>query len=122
MINESISIKMYENLRLNDNYHIIDSKDTDTYNCIAWSLGYTDKTIWPVKDDIRWIWPNDIPYNTSRESFLELYRREGFIICDNPYHLNQFYDVVALYMKKYINVFHITHAAKLISNNGYWSS
>jgi hypothetical protein len=54
MINESISIKMYENIRLNDNYFIIDPKEIDKYNCIAWSLGYTDITIWPVKDDNDW--------------------------------------------------------------------
>jgi hypothetical protein len=43
-------------------------------------------------------------------------------VCDNPYHLDKFYDVVALYMKRYINDFVVTHAAKKIDITGYWSS
>jgi len=49
-INESIKLSDYPNIKIGVNFNIIDKEDNYNYNCIAYSLGSTNHTIYPKKD------------------------------------------------------------------------
>jgi hypothetical protein len=92
---------------------IITSKQTSNYNCIAWAFGDETKWYWP--DDISF-WPSGIPNEPTIQSFIELFKLQGYENCDNG-NLESGYVKVAIYTKNNKP----SHAAKQLSN-GFWSS
>jgi len=119
-INESIKLSDYPNIKIGVNFNIIDSNDNYDYNCIAYSLGSKNDTIYPRKGK-RWIWAFEIDKDESKNlhisNFLEFYKLFGYTFCRNgSYEPN--YDKVALYT---YNATYFVHAA-IQKDNKWWIS
>jgi hypothetical protein len=98
--------------RLTDEFEVIRPNST-SYNCIAWSLGYTD----------RWIWPAQNGGQVYFSDFDDLYTRHGFKKATTmSFDKSAKYDKVVLYAKANDwNILEPTHAAKQQSD-GSWTS
>jgi hypothetical protein len=83
---------------------VVGGKDR-MYNCISWSLGITD----------RWVWPG-YNYESSIKSFHRLFKDQGFHICDGGTFLPGV-EKVCLYTKENDP----THAARQF-NHDLWTS
>jgi type VI secretion system secreted protein VgrG len=92
--------------RLGNNYEVL-RNGTSSYNCIAWSLGITNK----------WIWPG-----TSLPAFDKLNNDHGFHrISGLDYKVEAGVDKVVLYGKKKDGKTVVTHQARQMSD-GTWTS
>ena len=100
--------------RLNNNLFECTSPNTTSYNCVAWSVGITDK--W-ISDDYSYTWPSGIPKGFGLESYIEYFSIHGYEKCDNG-SLEVGYKKIALYAD---NNNEFTHVA-LQKEDGTWTS
>jgi type VI secretion system secreted protein VgrG len=93
--------------RLGRSYALL-APSTRTYNCIAWSLGITD----------RWVWPG-----ANVSDFDGLYGRQGYRRLGNlNYRTQPGVDKLVLYAKRKADgSWECTHAARQMAN-GTWTS
>ncbi len=90
------------------------SPKTANYNCIAWACGDDTKWYWPENN---YFWPDDIPFNTELESFIQLFKKIGYEQCRNE-DLEEEFEKIAIYTD--INNEPQHAARQLIS--GLWTS
>ena len=101
--------KMFPNLKAGE-YKISSPKDK-RYNCIAFTVGDTDK--WWDPDSLgNYYWPSNIP----REYTIRAFKYMGYSECNNT-KLEKSFEKVALFIKSGFP----THTAKQI-NSGQWVS
>lgn len=99
---------------LTNNNHSVVSPITDNYNCIAWSIGVTDRWMWPKNPDA--FWPSIVTEADELEALIQLYLDKGYEKCESS-ELEKGYGKVAIYVKEYGP----THAA-LQLESGQWTS
>jgi hypothetical protein len=93
--------------RLGNNYDYV-GPATKKYNCIAWSLGITNKWVWPAGD--------------SLQDFDKLYEKQGFHrISKFDYRKQDGVEKIVLYGKKKDQSIICTHAARQMSD-GQWTN
>lgn len=85
------------------------------YNCIAWSINYKLRNIWP-DDDFQLGWPQKIDRKPTVENFVKFYEMMGFQLCPNA-KVELEYDKIALYKTAQ----GVEHAARQCAD-GQWSS
>ena len=89
------------------------SEATQTYNCIAWALGLSDRWWWPSN---RATWHPDVVRENTIDAFTTMFSKFGYLPCDAEYQEMG---------KEKIALFCLdgkpTHAARLLQN-GYWTS
>jgi len=85
--------------------------EDNIFNCISYTLDIYDDWMWTNEK----IWPSDIPRNLKLESFIMLYKKYGYIKCDD-YNYEKGYTKIVLYCKNNIP----THAA--VQHNNKWKS
>src|SRR5437588_290819 len=90
------------------------SEPTSSYNCIAWVLDRSDIWIDPTEE---YDWPEDVERGYTTGSFIELFKKYGFEICDGAT-LESGYLKIAIY---HDNLNHFHHVAKQLSS-GKWTS
>ena len=102
---------------ITDGYSIA-SPQTETYNCIAWAAGQTDRWWWPgPPGPPHSYWPPDIPWDASADCFALAFGTLGYEPCqDDSYEAG--YEKVALYADTGGGV---THMARQIPT-GLWTS
>lgn len=119
-INESIKLSDYPNIKIGENFNIIDSSDNYDYNCIAYSLGSKNDLIYPINSD-DWIWSfsisNDNSKNLNIGNFLEFYKLFGYNLCRNSSYEPDF-NKIALYT---YNATYFVHAA-IQKDDKWWIS
>lgn len=101
--------------KIKDAGYKVTSSESIDYNCIAWTIGRDDIWIWP---NPRFFWPEDIKCDNRLSSFVELYQKFGYSIC-NYDKLEIGYEKIAIYVNPDTNG--VTHAAKQIKS-GKWTS
>lgn len=99
--------------KLDAQNHRITSDETPRYNCVAWA----------ANDSSRWwdhapgyYWPDGLPRDESVDAYVDLFRRLGFELCDDPEHESGF-EKIAVYGK----AGKFSHAARLLES-GNWTS
>ncbi len=105
---------------LKDSNFQISSPRDETYNCIAWACIKNDIWYWPdpnvkILDGV--YWPDEIPLDTSADSFIKLYNKHGYEKCDS-WKFEDKFSKVAIYQKAGGGV---SHAARQLFN-GLWTS
>lgn len=96
----------------NNKNFIIKSPVDKNYNCIACAYGLNTCRMWPNK--LGFYWPNNVSKTEDIKSFIELFEKIGYIICeDGSYEEN--YEKVGLYELNNKP----THAARQINQN-WW--
>lgn len=101
----------------------INSKVDVRYNCIAWSLFYSDRWVWPPStftdlDGVLHFWPKEVPMTSELQAFIELYKEDGYEECKDSNH-EEGYRKIAIYSNTLTGV--CTHAAREL-RNGTWVS
>ena len=94
---------------------LVTSIATGDYNCIAWALHDTTRFYWTGPAEF-FYWPDDLSREESIESFVHLFRQQGFEICPNALKERGF-TKIALFAKEGVP----THAARQLPN-GLWTS
>lgn len=107
-INRNSLIEIFPDLNTDSNFKILSNKD-NTYNCIAWAMGYTDRWIDPFPLVGHW-WPDNTTKDLSPESLIEAFESEHFELTDDC-SFEEDYEKVVLYKKG--NQW--THAAKIVA-------
>lgn len=96
--------------------HKVTSHPTETYNCIAWAFGRSDKWWWP-DDHPDCYWPIDCSGMTEAEAFDALFVQDGWTITvDESFSEDRV--KIALFVD---GSGAPTHASRLISE-GVWTS
>lgn len=106
-------VRDFPNLR--DTAFEITHPASESYNCIAWSIGECRTNYWPFRQ-YNLYWPRRIPFELSLNAFTQFYRIEGFELCDSS-NLEKDWEKVALYA---LNGFP-THAVRQLPT-GRWTS
>lgn len=112
-------IAVFKKLETDSHFEITSPKD-DGYNCIAWAMGFNDRWVDHIIDQLskkKW-WPNGVKRGKSPLNLVEAFKAVGFEPCDDD-NTEEGYDKVALYMDKYTGRW--THAAKVLSPEEYHS-
>jgi len=99
--------------RLNDSEFDVRSDATDEYNCIAWAAGVNNDWLDPT---LGCSWPDSLPRNYVTKTFLMLYQKLGYVLCEDG-RLEKGYEKVALYERNGL----CKHAARQLPN-GLWTS
>lgn len=94
---------------------VITSLATGNYNCIAWALEDTTHFYWTGPEDF-FYWESDLPREETIDSFIQLFKKFGYEICENALKERGF-TKIALFAKDNIP----THAARQLPN-GLWTS
>jgi hypothetical protein len=84
------------------------------YNCIAWTLGITDRWWWPRNPDM--YWPSACPDEETIPAFQAVFSFFGYKPCEDG-QLESGYEKIALYAKGNKP----THTARQL-RNGRWTS
>jgi hypothetical protein len=95
------------------------TSEPDCFNCIAFAIGDTNHWWWPSDDAdplSRNYWPNDVPDDTLISTFILVFSKHGFVVCDSSSY-EPGYTKVALYAIGN----NVQHAA-LQQHNGKWKS
>ena len=101
--------------RLRGSGYKLTSKDTPSYNCIAWAAGDNRRWWWPLNPD--GFWPDGVPRTVTMNAFVQAYETVGFVPCRDS-RLDRGFEKIALYadadgVPK--------HAARQLPN-GKWTS
>jgi hypothetical protein len=72
----------------------VESEPTDSYNCIAWAVGVTDRWWWPVEEEDSY-WPLE-PEAASLEAFTRAFATRGYEPCPDDL-LEGAFEKVAIY-------------------------
>ena len=94
--------------------HSKESPMSEDYNCIAWACELNDRQLWPGSEDQEW--PSDLPQEDTPETFIALFEREGYQLCNGP-ELEDGFLKIAIYTKDS----DATHAARQLGS-GRWTS
>jgi len=103
-----------------DNYKVT-SKRSKKYNCIAWSMGKTNKWWEAIKGKGKYRgyhWPDGIPKDGSAKALVKLYERWGYTTCGKDTTLEVRIEKVAIYCDSNGDY---THGARQLKN-GHWTS
>lgn len=91
---DSVILELYcPNLRKTE--YRVTSPQSNSYNCIAWAAGFTDRPWWPI-DRTPYYWPIE-PRIESLDSFTRVFQSLGYEVCDNG-ELEDNYEKVAIYI------------------------
>lgn len=100
----------------------VTSPEDTLYNCVAWSLGITDRWLQPMTDMgpvSPWaIWPDLAARGTAIETFVKMYRGEGFIKATGK-KLEAGFDKIVLYWNDATGEF--LHVARQHQDGTWWS-
>ena len=109
-----------------EEYSVVEG--TSNYNCIAWSLQLTDCWLWPVPkehratfDSVRYDWPADLLVDTKLSTFIELYKKKKYEICDDGC-LESGYRKICIYGKNEAEVTHASRQLVACKDEGKWTS
>ena len=94
---------------------VVTSLATGNYNCIAWALENTSHFYWPGPEAF-FYWEFDLLREETIDSFVQLFARYGYEICENALKEKGF-TKIALFTKDNVP----THAARQLPN-GLWTS
>lgn len=92
------------------------SADDQTYNCIAWAYGISDKWFWP-DNNLYSYWPPTVPNEENVSAFIQLFGEVGYEECQDG-DTEPGYEKIAIYTDA--NGIP-THAARQLPN-GRWTS
>lgn len=92
----------------------VTSPEDPGYNCVAWAFEDTSKW-WEPHPEAHW--PADAPDEVDVDSYIKLFERFGYQICNNP-DLDDSFDKIAIYVDE-DNCF--SHIARQLSS-GKWTS
>lgn len=114
--------EVFPKLRSDHKFKITSKRDTK-YNCIAWSVIYDDRNLWPpgkvtTLDGVSYIWFDDLPKDDSLETFIQLYKKFKFEVCED-HNFEEGYRKIAIYSNPKTGK--CTHASRQ-RNNGEWTS
>jgi hypothetical protein len=115
-------IKIFPKLNSDSKFKITSKRDLK-YNCIAWAAIFDDKFMWPPGgimnlDGVTSFWPEDLPTDESVQTFVKLYEKYSFEVCENP-DFEEGFRKIAIYWDPEKKT--CTHAARQRSN-GDWTS
>lgn len=115
-------IKTFPKLNSDSKFEITSKRDIK-YNCIAWAAIFDDKFMWPPGevtnlDGVTSFWPEELPTDQSVETFIKLYQKFNFEVCENP-DFEEGYRKIAIYWDSSKKC--CTHAARQRAN-GIWTS
>lgn len=96
-VNRMELIMGFPNLR-NDPYFHIKSEETDTYNCIAWAMGTSERWVSPKANTPGYWWPDGVDMDTKKESLIAAFKAVGFSMA-NDNKIEEGYDKVVLFAK-----------------------
>lgn len=116
--NRKFIVSLLPNLNGDLNWRISSPTD-NTYNCIAWACIQDSIIYWPhdkPKDGVTW--PYGLPLNAEVETFIELFKRLTYEICDN-YDFEEGFQKVVIYYNEKTQL--CTHAARM-QLDGKWTS
>jgi hypothetical protein len=99
--------------------HTVTSKRTTRYNCIAWSVGLSDKQWWPDPWGVG-AWFPGVPRAITLDAFARGYASVGYQPCDDG-RFEIGFEKIALYAKAGPSGPMPTHAAYQLVN-GKWTS
>ena len=105
--------QLFPNLQSSE--YSVESEPTDSYNCIAWAAGVTDKWWWPVEEEDSY-WPIEIGA-ASLEAFTNAFATLGYEPCADGW-LEGGFEKVAIYAGR--NEIP-THMARQL-RSGVWTS
>ena len=93
------------------------------YNCVAWSLGIDSHWVEPYLDNgvkfAPWaIWPNSEDSGLSIDTYVKMFRGEGFVKASRG-NLEVGFDKIVIYWDKASKIF--THVARQMENGQWWS-
>ncbi|RLG31178.1 hypothetical protein DRN98_06735 [Methanosarcinales archaeon] len=74
----------------------ITSRADSSYNCIAWTVGDSERWWWPAQHAY---WPSELPLSPTLETFVQVFRRLGYEICKDA-SLEEGWEKIAIYAKK----------------------
>ena len=94
---------------------VVTSLATGNYNCIAWALQDTSHFYWTGPEEF-FYWDSDLPRDETIDSFVQLFTKYGYEICENALKEKGF-TKIALFTKDDIP----THTARQLPN-GLWTS
>lgn len=114
--------KTFPKLNADSKFEITSKRDIK-YNCIAWAAIFDDRFMWPPGgltnlDGITSFWPHDIPIDESIDTFIKLFQKYSFEICDKA-DFEEGYRKIAIYVNA--DSGKVTHAARQRAN-GDWTS
>jgi hypothetical protein len=94
----------------------VTSPADETYNCIAWAAGETDRWWWPdpLGSDF---WPDAVPRSVTLAAFVLAYETLGYRVCDSDAAVPGL-EKIAIYVN---HEGRPTHAARQMSD-GLWTS
>ncbi len=95
------------------------SRDTPTYNCIAWAAGENFRNWWPDPFNVGY-WPDGIPREVTMNAFVLAYQTLGFQLCIGGT-LESGIEKIAIFGKRSPGVTTPTHAALQLPS-GEWTS
>jgi hypothetical protein len=101
---------------LNPNEYEFTSPETDTYNCIAWAAGETDRW-WEPSSNPKYYWPKDAPNDDRIGSLLVVFSLLNYEVCENA-SLEPGYEKIAIYGDADDS---FTHASRQLGD-GKWTS
>ena len=115
---------MFERLEDDKNWEITSPFDVN-YNCIAWAVKTTKANIWPIEYGICQTidgglnaWFEEFPLDEKLETFVHLFNKYSFRICDLDWSLENGFEKLALYSNDGINM---SHVARQLTT-GMWTS
>lgn len=108
--NRQSLINIFPDLAKDANFKIL-SDCTDTYNCIAWAMGYDDRWVDVYAAPGHW-WPSGVVKNLTLNALIAAFEAEGFTLSDNCMP-EAGYSKVVLYKKATSEEW--THAARIIT-------
>ena len=111
---QRLQIPQFPNSILDPFY--LTSPPSGLYNCIAWAYGDDTKWYWPDSNN-NYYWPDDIPRAEIIDSFILLFAKIGYEICDNA-ETETGFEKVAIYTDI---TGRPTHAARQLQS-GFWTS
>lgn len=92
----------------------LNSPRTETYNCISFAVGFTDRW-WGDPLDSGY-WPSDSPYGEEVGDLVRALEREGFSVCENA-NVELGFEKIAVFAADG----YWTHASRM-SDDGQWLS
>lgn len=102
--------------RLKKSDYKIASPEDVRYNCVAWSLSDINRFWWPDSSQ-QYFWPEDLPADSSIDSFKEMYKHFGYSPCKSIRKEKE-YEKIAIYAGKDDLV---KHTARQLPS-GKWTS
>jgi hypothetical protein len=79
--------EVFPKLKSDHKFKVTSKRDTK-YNCIAWSVIYDDRNLWPpggviTLDGVLYIWLDDLPKDDSLNTFTQLFQKFKYEVCED---------------------------------------